>query len=176
MPLERTCQPPRLTHVCLCASPPPPHDGCSVAISSCSILFRQGQEQGGDAGGAGGVGNGNEYVDEGLLPPSIARAWRTFDVAKQIEYETKEQQKAEKARVQKKMQVITCPPANHQTLNYFEGDTCGARYHFIYMILQGRGCALSTAVTAESEAAAACDPLGLFRVEKVSNDPGALAK
>ena len=39
------------------------------------------------------------------LPSSIARAWRTFDVAKQIEYETKEKAKAEKAEQQKIMQV-----------------------------------------------------------------------
>lgn len=39
------------------------------------------------------------------LPPSLARAWRTFDVAKQIEYETKEKQKVEKARLQKIRQV-----------------------------------------------------------------------
>lgn len=35
------------------------------------------------------------------MPPSIARAWRTFDVAKQIELESKEKEKAEKARLQK---------------------------------------------------------------------------
>ena len=44
------------------------------------------------------------------LPLSIARAWRTFDVAKQIEYETKEQEKAEKSRQQKIMQVPPAPP------------------------------------------------------------------
>lgn len=58
------------------------------------------QDNENSAGGtAGGVGN----VGDGLLPPSFARAWRTFDVAKQIEYETKEQQKSEKAKQQKIM-------------------------------------------------------------------------
>lgn len=37
----------------------------------------------------------------GALPPTIARAWRTFDVAKQIEFESKEREKAEEARLQK---------------------------------------------------------------------------
>ncbi|CAM9205932.1 unnamed protein product [Ectocarpus sp. 4 AP-2014] len=50
---------------------------------------------------AGGSAGGVDDVGDGLLPPSIARAWRTFDVAKQIEYETKEQQKSEKAKQQK---------------------------------------------------------------------------
>lgn len=49
--------------------------------------------------------SGDRSGDEGL-PPSIARAWRTFDVAKQIEYETREHQKAEKAKLQKMMQVF----------------------------------------------------------------------
>lgn len=47
------------------------------------------------------------------LPLSIARAWRTFDVAKQIEYETKEQEKAEKSRQQKIMQVPSPPRRMH---------------------------------------------------------------
>ncbi|CAN0039036.1 unnamed protein product, partial [Ectocarpus fasciculatus] len=55
---------------------------------------------------AGGSAGGVDDVGGGLLPPSIARAWRTFDVAKQIEYETKEQQKSEKAKLQKIMQEL----------------------------------------------------------------------
>lgn len=58
-------------------------------------------ERGSDGGGGGG---GEEGEGEGL-PPSIARAWRTFDVAKQIEHETREHQKAEEAKQQKKMRV-----------------------------------------------------------------------
>lgn len=59
--------------------------------------------QGGEGDGENSSGG---HSDEGL-PPSIARAWRTFDVAKQIEYETKEEHKAEKARLQKIMQVLS---------------------------------------------------------------------
>lgn len=72
-------------------------------------MFDLGQDQGNDEGGGqNGGGTDGNGESEGL-PPSIARAWRTFDVAKQIEYETKEQEKAEKARLQKTMRVF------HQT-------------------------------------------------------------
>ncbi|CAM9455852.1 unnamed protein product, partial [Sphacelaria rigidula] len=44
---------------------------------------------------------GETGEDGGVLPPSIARAWRTFDVAKQIEHEAKEKHKAEQLGLQK---------------------------------------------------------------------------
>lgn len=56
-------------------------------------------DQGGAISGERDDDGGGEE-GEGL-PPAIARAWRTFDVAKQIEYETKEKGKAEQARLQK---------------------------------------------------------------------------
>lgn len=60
----------------------------------------------------GGAGEGRGSSPGQGLPPSIARAWRTFDVAKQIEYETKEKDKAEKNRLQKIRQVA--PLAVHR--------------------------------------------------------------
>lgn len=63
--------------------------------------FRLDRKQGKPRGEDGSEDRKSSIGD--TLPLSIARAWRTFDVAKQIEYETKEQEKAEKSRQQKFM-------------------------------------------------------------------------
>lgn len=49
----------------------------------------------------GGAGDDNGIDEDERLPPSIARAWRTFDVAKQIELEAKEKEKENKAKQEK---------------------------------------------------------------------------
>lgn len=68
-------------------------------MSRCRFRLdrKQGKPRGED-----GSEDGKSSIGD-TLPLSIARAWRTFDVAKQIEYETKEQEKAEKSRQQKFM-------------------------------------------------------------------------
>ncbi|CAN0346919.1 unnamed protein product [Pylaiella littoralis] len=70
---------------------------CSTASGGRGGSSGSSKPEGGEGDGENSSGG---HSDEGL-PPSIARAWRTFDVAKQIEYETKEEHKAEKARLQK---------------------------------------------------------------------------
>lgn len=50
---------------------------------------------------AGGAGDDDGDDEEETLPPSIARTWRTFDVAKQIELEAKEKERLNKARQEK---------------------------------------------------------------------------
>eukprot|EP00752_Nemacystus_decipiens_P001813 g1751.t1 len=56
-------------------------------------------DQGNDGGGDGRNGSGDGEGASDGLPPSIARAWRTFDVAKQIEFrEELELHRAQQAR------------------------------------------------------------------------------
>eukprot|EP00903_Cladosiphon_okamuranus_P005407 g5395.t1 len=86
-------------------------DGCGrrdSAASGCGGGTRGSSKRGdrGSDGGGGQSGSGDGDGESEGLPLSIARVWRTFDVAKQIEYETKEQEKAEKARQQKIMRVL----------------------------------------------------------------------